>query len=265
MRRLLPAIASLVSLSALVVSCDRTPDYVIPHDDMVELLVDIRTGEGVVDVNRREFGRDSMVRALKQSILMKHGVTQQQFDTSLVWYGHHLEEYLKVCDDVIARLEGKIEEMNLAGAGSSSMSVSAAGDSVDVWPGARRRLFASVYPSQFISFVIRRDDNTDPGDIYSWRMKMDNVMSRVVWTVAADYTDGTSEYITGSADGNGWNRIQFATDSIKEISRIYGSMAFAPRQGDVYYVDSIELVRTRLEDTPGARRIGYKPVGKSKG
>ncbi|MCM1518271.1 MAG: DUF4296 domain-containing protein [Pseudoflavonifractor sp.] len=258
MRRLLTGISVLVV--AALGACDNTPDYVIGRDDMVDLLVDIHTGEGVVEINRREFGRDSLVKVLKQSILLKHGVTQQQFDTSMIWYGHHLDEYLEIYDDVIARLEAGIEEMNVAGGSASVMSVSVAGDSVDVWTSLRQSAYSSRTPSQLLTFAIRRDDNMEPGDVYTWRMKLDNVMSAVGWTVAADYTDGETEFISGVANGNGWNRIVFASDPEREVSRLYGMMRFDPKPQEVYYVDSIELVRTRLDERAVAVRPRYGSV-----
>lgn len=259
MRQLLTGISAL-TMVALLAGCDGTPDYVIPRDDMVDLLVDIHTGEGVVEINRREFGRDSLVKTLKQSILLKHGVTQQQFDTSLMWYGHHLDEYLEIYDDVIARIEGKIDEMNVSGGSATTMSVSVAGDSVDVWTAIRQHAYTALSPSQFLSFTIKRDDNMEPGDVYTWRMKLDNVMSAVGWTVAADYNDGETEFISGISNGNGWNKIVFASDPERELSRLYGMVRFDPKAGEVYYVDSVEMVRTRVPDNLATARGGYAKV-----
>ena len=77
-----------------VVSCDSTPDHVIPPEKMARLLADIHIGESVIDANRNQYANDSLKKELKQSVFCKHNVTAQQVDTSFVWYGHNIEKYI---------------------------------------------------------------------------------------------------------------------------------------------------------------------------
>ena len=97
MRGLLVLPVVYAAASLMFSSCDRTPDYVIKPDDMASLLVDIHKGEGVVDLNSSAYRNDSARKVLKQSIYMRHGVTAEQVDTSLEWYGPvsytHLDVY----------------------------------------------------------------------------------------------------------------------------------------------------------------------------
>lgn len=243
------AIGLICALALMAVGCDDTPEYVVPHDKMVDLLVDIHIGESVVDVNRRDYRNDSLKKVLKQSILLKHGVTQQQLDTSLVWYGHHLEEYLDVYDDVIARLENEIKLADEASSGEDVLVVSVAGDSVDVWNGIRYRIFNENSPSQYLSFVLKHDENTEIGDEYMWEFRLQNNRSNVAWSMAADYNDGSTDFATGVASSNNWNQLRLMTDSAKTMTRIYGMARVIPAKGEVVYVDSISLMRTRFDET----------------
>lgn len=87
----------LILLSLLIFAgCDSTPDYVIPPKKMAELMADIHTGEAVVESNNRSFPNDSVKKTFMQSIYLKHGVTSQEVDTSLYWYGHNLNKYMDV-------------------------------------------------------------------------------------------------------------------------------------------------------------------------
>lgn len=86
----------VIILSLILASCSKTPGYVISEDKMAEILADIHTGEAVVESNSSSFRNDSTKRALLQSICMRHGVTTQELDTSLYWYGNNLQEYMKV-------------------------------------------------------------------------------------------------------------------------------------------------------------------------
>ena len=100
MRRLFPVVASMMVLAA----CSKTPGYVISEGKMAEIMADLHTGEAVVDANSSTFRKDSVKQAFMQSICMRHGVTTQQLDTSLYWYGQNIQEYIKVYDKTISWL-----------------------------------------------------------------------------------------------------------------------------------------------------------------
>ena len=93
------------------ISCSKLPDNVLNKKDMTSLLVDIHKGESVVELQRGYFPSDSMIKMVKQSILQKHGVSQAQLDTSFVWYGNHIEDYIEIYDEVIANLEEDLKSV----------------------------------------------------------------------------------------------------------------------------------------------------------
>ncbi|MCM1504836.1 MAG: DUF4296 domain-containing protein [Muribaculum sp.] len=236
---------SALMLATLTVSCDKTPDYVIKSDDMVELLVDIHKGESILELNRSKYANDSTRKVMKQSIFQRHGVTQEQFDTSLVWYGHNIEKYIEVYDKVIEELEGEIKLADVSSDGSR-VQMAVVGDSVDAWPDVRFRHFAYGEPSDILKFHLKRDENWEKGDVYTWRFYVRKRISPINWTLAADYNDGTSDYIFGSVASEGWNEVKFVTDSSKVTSNMYGTIMLQPETIESAYVDSITLVRTRL-------------------
>ena len=102
--------AIVVLLATLVASCSSTPDNVLSKSDMADLLVDINIGESVTEINFREYDNDSVKKVLRQSILSAHGVTSEEYDRSIEWYGHNIEKYQEVYEEVIHRLENRIAE-----------------------------------------------------------------------------------------------------------------------------------------------------------
>ena len=121
-------------------ACDRTPDYVIGPKEMTSLLVDIHKGESVIDLNRSAYSSDSMRKVVKQSIYAKHGVTAEQVDTSLVWYGHNVEKYIEIYDGVIEQLEKDIKNADVS-SGGERLHLAVVGDSVDAWSDVPYRHF----------------------------------------------------------------------------------------------------------------------------
>lgn len=240
-------------------ACSRVPSYVIEPDDMALLLADIHTGEGVVDQNYSSFRTDSAKLALKAGIYKRHGVTQEQVDTSLMWYGHNLELYGEVYDKTIEILEKRLSEIRSTAA-SAAMAV--AGDSVDVWNGAKHLTVAGTSPSEFLTFALDYDENWEPGDVYSWKFKTLNNSGNLTMSVFVDYADGVTEqsYSTTSADG--WHTVQLTTDTLREARRIYGvSRLSIPHRGGFMYLDSISLTRNRKNPAAYAQRFRQRKYG----
>lgn len=248
----------LVALGFIALSCRRTPSGVISPDDMSKLLADMHVAESVVDLSQSEYQSDSMKRVLKESVLERHGVTQAEFDTSLVWYGHNLDLYIKVYDNVIEQLEKRNRELGTAIVQSA---ITMAGDSVDVWPGLRYATFDNRSMSRYVTFDIERDDNWQRGDIYTWRLKLlDNDNLNVNWNIVAEYDDGEMECLSASSANSDWNEVIFAGDSTKVPARIKGyvevkparvySMAereqTTPTRVRAISIDSLSLIRKRL-------------------
>lgn len=236
------AVSLLLTLSTL--SCQRTPKGVLDTDDMAELMADIHIGESVVDNEYIKYDSDSVRKALKQAILERHGVTQADFDTSLVWYGHHLDKYIEVYEQTSEILQKRLD---MAGAvGGSSEGVAVAGDSVDVWTGARRFEIGPNTPSNIVTFSLKHDANWKNGDSYTWRVKLHNMPAMAQWSINAEYSDGSTEVLSTMFAGEGWHEITFFADSTRQATRIFGDLTLTPGPGRRVYADSVELIRNRL-------------------
>lgn len=74
-------------------ACDRTPDHIIKPKAMEDLLIDIHKSEAI---NRKKLSKirfNRTERRVRNAVLKKHGVDKALFDSSLMWYGHHLPKY----------------------------------------------------------------------------------------------------------------------------------------------------------------------------
>lgn len=243
-------------------ACSRMPSYVISPDDMAELLADIHTGESIIEQNYSEFRSDSAKRALKMSVYNLHGVTPEQVDTSLMWYGHHLDKYNDVYDRTIEILEDRVAHVKTTAA-MEAMAI--AGDSVDVWNGAQHLTIASTSPTQYLSFALDRDENWEPGDVYAWRFKTINNSGNLTLSVLVDYADGAVEHSFSTTAADGWHSVQLSTDSLREARRVYGFVRLLPPHNDGYlYIDSISLVRNRVSEATYVQRFRQRKYGEAK-
>lgn len=217
---------------------------------MAEVLADMYIAESVVDMNRHQYTSDSSRRLLKQSVLARHGFTSEDFDTSMVWYGHNYSIYNEVFDHTVEILEKRSAE---AGTALLEANASFFGDSVDIWSGSRYALINRRIPSRYIKFEVECDDNSEPGDIYTWRVKLfDDKARSVRWYMLANYSDSTTEYLNSTTSSMGWNEISFVTDSTRTLTDISGYFEIVTdRELDMgkvndIWLDSISLVRKRV-------------------
>lgn len=233
-------------LSLMVVACSSVPDGVLDKEKMARLLADIHTAESVVDVNRVNYHGDSIRMVIKQSVYVRHGVDQATVDTSFMWYGRHLDEYIAVYERVDEILH---ERMDAIDAEMADVNMTVIGDSADAWGDTRWRIIDPRYPSRYLTFDLMSDETWEKGDCYKWSMKMFNGRKPLRWGVVSEYDDGGSEIATASSEGDGWQELTFNLDSTRVARRVYGWATVDVQGADRVFVDSISLVRTRLDKT----------------
>lgn len=267
--RSLPLI--LFTAALLLCACRRTPSGVIPPSDMAEVLADIYVAEGVVNNNQNIYREDSMKKLLKQSVFAAHGITQAEFDTSMVWYGHNLKTYIDVHDRVIKILEKRNVAMGNA---VVQLASSIAGDSVDVWPASKYAAITKLLPSKFVKFDIQSDPNWEPGDIYTWRMKLlDDNSNTVHWTIVAEYDDNSTDWLYSRTSSPNWNEVTFVSDSTLTLKSIKGYFEVAPSDSHrddhssksvdaTIWIDSISLIRKRTNSRDYNLRFRLRHYGK---
>ncbi len=248
----------LCVLTVLLTACNGVPDRIIQPENMARLMADIHTGEAVVDMNRREYETDSAKQAFKQSIYVRHGVTSAEVDSSMAWYGRNITRYMDVYDRTIEILEQRLTETGNRVAAEAAMSM--AGDSVNVWPYPRYLAINRLSPTTIITFNFNADDNWENGDVYTWRAKFTNSGAQNEWTIAGSYTDGSVETIYKGFSGEGWREITFRADSTRQLRRLSGYMRTDLPDAGTVRVDSLELIRKRIDRGRYSERYSQRSV-----
>lgn len=247
-------------MMCLCAACSRVPDHVIPPEQMARLMADLRTADAVLTYNPQQYRADSSRRALKQAVFDRNGVTQAQFDTSLVWYGHNIGRYQDVTERSIEILQGRLADMSALAASAQVLSV--AGDSVDVWPGSHSYVFTQRSPSDYLTFNLEADRNWERGDTYTWYVKFVTVPASARWNITAEYEDGAVETISTVITGSNPSRqmLAFMTDSTRTARSVSGWLHIEPDGHKPVYIDSVSLTRGRLSERVPARHYMQRMV-----
>ena len=77
---------------------------------MREILVDLHKTDAMLQINGLQYGHDEAKKIYYAQVLEKHGTTQAQFDSSLVWYTAHPQLFDKIYPKVLAELKKQEDE-----------------------------------------------------------------------------------------------------------------------------------------------------------
>ncbi|MDE6418209.1 MAG: DUF4296 domain-containing protein [Duncaniella sp.] len=255
--RLLPP---TILAASILAACSSTPGGVIPPNKMAPLLADIYVGEAVVETVPRDYPDDSTRQALKQSILSRHGYTTVEFDSSLCWYGRNLSKFMEVSEEVEKILQERIKDAETRGAQGTvaTRNTSIDGDSVNLWNGPSHQRIYPHIPADYYTVTLFRDKNWERGDRYTLSAKGVMTQAPVTLMLIADYNDGTSEYVSLGAGGEDMHRLTLVLDSAKVATEVRGFIRYVAPEGEVSYLDSISLVRTRGRNDNKVAREGQK-------
>ena len=99
----------LIGLVAVILLAGCRPKGVLSSGQMREVLAELHKTDGLMQVHGLNYGHDEVKNIYYAQVLEKHGITQAQFDSSLVWYTAHPVLFDKIYPKVQADLKAEHE------------------------------------------------------------------------------------------------------------------------------------------------------------
>ena len=93
-----------------LVSC--RPRGILHSWEMREVLVDLHKTDAMLQLSGLQYGHDEAANIYYAMTLERHGVTQAQFDSSLVWYTAHPLLFNKIYPKVLKELAREKEDFS---------------------------------------------------------------------------------------------------------------------------------------------------------
>lgn len=151
-----------------LVSCKPSkPDYVLSEETMEDILFDYQLAIGMAENEDGDIEENRYVRVHR--VFDKYGITEEEFDSSMVYWCRHAEDFKQVTQKVCIRLEQKALALGISETGSVSNSytqLSANGDTANIWNGNKSVLLTSVKGYNLYRYTITADTTTHSGDTY---------------------------------------------------------------------------------------------------
>ena len=113
MNRVAQNILILCLLSFVLCLTGCRPKGILHSGQMREILADLHKTDGLMQVQGLNFGHDEVRNIYYAQVLEKHGITQAQFDSSIVWYTAHPVLFDKIYPKVQADLKAEHEAFKI--------------------------------------------------------------------------------------------------------------------------------------------------------
>lgn len=96
----------------VLISCGKKPSNVLSEKQMIAVFEDLYIVDAMMKNRRDDFRSDEYKDALINGVLSKHGISQADLDSSLVWYADNISIYSEIQDTVSARLQKRYDVIN---------------------------------------------------------------------------------------------------------------------------------------------------------
>ena len=127
MKRLNTYILVLILGSLFFILSGCRPKGILHSGEMREVLVDLHKTDAILQVAGMQFGQGEEKAMYYAVVLDRHGITQAQFDSSLVWYTAHPQLFDKIYPKVLADLKAEEDLFAAQYAGKTDVLVSPGG------------------------------------------------------------------------------------------------------------------------------------------
>ncbi|MBO5794114.1 MAG: DUF4296 domain-containing protein [Bacteroidaceae bacterium] len=134
---------------------------------MEDVLVDYHLALAIAEVQVGDLQSNRYI--LTQSALRKHGVTEEELDSSMLYWCRNSEKFVKICDRVSERLNYMAESQGVERQERNPYSYLATeGDTANVWNLREGVVVVPNIVDNIYSFTIEADTTYHPGDNFMW-------------------------------------------------------------------------------------------------
>lgn len=259
-------------VAIFLVSCKpQVPRKYLQPDEMEDILFDYHIAMGMVSQNDTN---DFEKRLYAASVFKRYGITEAEFDSSLIYYTRHSDRLLTIYENISKRLGNEAVSLGASSGDIAKFGENASsGDTTNVWNGFSSLALATVGPENVESFHLKADTAFHKGDkmvlsfdtqfifqdgykdavaMLAMRLNNDSIISKTVHISETSHCDImiTDEERVGIKDVRGFISLNNAPNSSLTTLKLM-------------FISNISLVRCRIKK-PKPSSSGT-PVGKVAG
>ncbi len=246
----------------------KRPDTVFQDAQMENILFDYHIAKAMADdVPYNESYKKSLYM---ESVFQKHGVTEAEFDSSMVWFSRHPDVLTKIYENVSARLKKERDAINhLIALRDNKPKESLPGDSVNVWQGRKVYQLTSMPLDNRLDFTLSVDTNFKERDTLRWsvRFRFLETDSLFAPQMALQIVYDKDTLVSGPKKviNTGIHTLSLSADTLGAMKEIRGFI-YNPVRGAAQHMllDSITLMRYHATDTLKTDSVHVEPIVSAK-
>ena len=242
-----------VSALAMLVGCKPSvPSEIIQPGAMEDILYDYSIAQAMAMENGRENHEYERTKYF-QAVLKKYGVTQAEFDSSMVYYYGHLERLKPIYIEVNERLadEAKMLGTTIGSIGRYSQ-YSTSGDTANIWKDRTDLLLIPRPTMNRYDFTVKVDTSFYKGDSfmfqfmaeYIWQSGTKEATVCIVTKYEGDSIIQTSNHVSVS----GISQIRVPANHQQKLMEMYGFIYLGGGNTDettrkMMFISQMQLIR----------------------
>lgn len=195
------------------------PEDIIQPSQMESILYDYHLADGMAQ-NQSNIERVSY----RNYVFRKHGITEAEFDSSMVWYTRKSKELAEIYKNLSERYKKEEAHIqSLIGDQGHENDISASGDSVNIWRNQSLYWLTDTPLNNLLRFEIKSDSNFYPKDAFSWSAHY-TFLSKGTATMALNLVFDNDSVIgkTKEITRSGTYKLDLHTDSAYQLRNIHG-------------------------------------------
>lgn len=243
--------------AALFVSCEKRPDDVVSRGKMEEILYDYHKAQAMLSHmgdNEENITSAEMINA----VFEKHGITEAQFDSSLVWYNAHSEDLKKIYDNLVERYTEENEALALQlGSHELTASLSAEGDTTSLWNGSKVMVLRNNRMQNTEQFLVKADTSFHAHDKFIFfanviilKENRHSDSNSLTVSLSIVSSEGKTFSQVNKTSSNNTVQLEISKADNTSIKEISGFIHYQGAEGErsLCMVDNIQLIRMHIDD-----------------
>ena len=222
---------TFIACLALLTSCGKEiPEDIIQPNKMENVLYDYHLMLSISDNSK-----NTEKAASKNYLFQKHGITQADFDSSMVWYTRESKELMTIYDNLNKRFKREYEHTaRLLESREDNTNIRSfvSGDTVDVWTREDLLWFTKDPLNNQLSFEIKADTTFHAQDAFHWNMDYRFFAEgEAIMGLNVVYENDSVIGLTKSVTQSGPQSIRLQTDSTSKVKTLNGFI-YVPENQD---------------------------------
>ncbi len=254
MKRILPTLALLMFL---LMACDNRPKDVLSRGKMEDVLYDYHIMQGIIDELPSE-EREAKAQDYINAVFEKHGITEAQFDSSIVYYNRHTKDLHKIYSNLKERYSTVNDEIQLVNGNNDMMAVFATGgDTTNLWNSAKLLALRNKDLLNRESFTIQADTSFRRQDQFILtlnplfiRENQGDYDIQLHVGLSILYASGKHAGMTRMLNTSGIQQLTLQTSPDEDIKTITGFFYYRGKKTtrNLCLIDNISLVRMHQKE-----------------